>query len=156
MSLALSEILGCKIVSGADYFIEKTGLKESISSFEVVILCEGKFDKSSLEGKIIGELLSKDNQLNYFLGGQYDLDNNLMREYLLGVNYESCCWAVSIYGRSYYNDLDDPTLPDVHRKKAIMAEFTLKGLGALNNKLASLLENRVLGFNKINQSWTQR
>ncbi|WP_420922786.1 hypothetical protein, partial [Acinetobacter baumannii] len=25
-----------------------------------------------------------------------------------------------------------------------------------NNKLASLLENRVLGFNKINQSWTQR
>lgn len=87
---------------------------------------------------------------------QYDLDNNLMREYLLGVNYESCCWAVSVYGRSYYNDLDDPTLPDVHRKKAIMAEFTLKGLGALNNKLASLLENRVLGFNKINQSWTQR
>jgi len=87
---------------------------------------------------------------------QYDLDNNLMREYLLGVNYESCCWAVSVYGRSYYNDLDDPTLPDVHRKKAIMAEFTLKGLGALNNKLASLLENRVLGYNKINQSWTQR
>lgn len=87
---------------------------------------------------------------------QYDLDNNLMREYLLGVNYESCCWAVSVYGRSYYNDLDDPNLPDVHRKKAIMAEFTLKGLGALNNKLASLLENRVLGFNKINQSWTQR
>ncbi|ESK56410.1 LPS-assembly protein LptD [Acinetobacter tjernbergiae] len=87
---------------------------------------------------------------------QYDLDNNLMREYLLGVNYESCCWAVSVYGRSYYNDLDDPNSSDVHRKRAVMAEFTLKGLGALNNKLASLLENRVLGFNKINQSWTQR
>ncbi|WP_416202741.1 hypothetical protein, partial [Acinetobacter pittii] len=40
--------------------------------------------------------------------------------------------------------------------RAIMAEITLKGLGGLNNKLASLLENRVLGFNKINQSWTQR
>ncbi|MGL5158221.1 MAG: LPS-assembly protein LptD, partial [Acinetobacter junii] len=87
---------------------------------------------------------------------QYDLDNNLMREYLLGVNYESCCWAVSVYGRSYYNDLDDPNSPDVRRKRAVMAEFTLKGLGALNNKLASLLESRVLGFNKINQSWTQR
>ncbi|EXT56821.1 hypothetical protein J805_2767 [Acinetobacter sp. 25977_2] len=37
-----------------------------------------------------------------------------------------------------------------------MAEVTLKGLGGLNNKLASILENRVLGFNKINQSWTQR
>lgn len=87
---------------------------------------------------------------------QYDLDNSLMREYLLGVNYESCCWAISVYGRSYYNDLDDPNSPDVHRKRAVMAEVTLKGLGALNNKLASLLENRVLGFNKINQSWTQR
>ncbi|MFO1366326.1 MAG: LPS assembly protein LptD [Acinetobacter parvus] len=87
---------------------------------------------------------------------QYDLDNNLMREYLLGINYESCCWAVSVYGRSYYNDLDDPNSPDVRKKRAVMAEFTLKGLGALNNKLASLLENRVLGFNKINQSWTQR
>ena len=87
---------------------------------------------------------------------QYDLDNNVMREYLLGVNYESCCWAVSVYGRSYYNDLDDPNAPDVRKKNAVMAEFTLKGLGALNNKLASLLENRVLGFNKINQSWTQR
>ena len=87
---------------------------------------------------------------------QYDLDNNLMREYLLGVNYESCCWAVSVYGRSYYNDLDDPNSPDVRKKRAVMAEFTLKGLGALNNKLASLLESRVLGFNKINQSWTQR
>jgi LPS-assembly protein len=36
-----------------------------------------------------------------------------------------------------------------------MAEFTLKGLGAFNNKLASLLEQRVVGFNKSNQSWTQ-
>ena len=87
---------------------------------------------------------------------QHDLDNSLMREYFLGVNYESSCWAISVYGRSYYNDLDDPNSPDVHRKRAVMAEVTLKGLGALNNKLASLLENRVLGFNKINQSWTQR
>lgn len=87
---------------------------------------------------------------------QYDIDNDVTREYLLGLNYESCCWAVSVYGRSYYNDLDDPKSPDVNVKRAVMAEITLKGLGGLNNKLASLLENRVLGFDKINQSWTQR
>jgi LPS-assembly protein len=86
---------------------------------------------------------------------QYDIDHSLAREFLLGVNYESCCWAVSVYGRSYYNDLDDVTQPGVKRKNAIMAEFTLKGLGAFNNKLASLLEQRVVGFNKSNQSWTQ-
>jgi len=85
---------------------------------------------------------------------QYDLDNHVTREYLLGVNYESCCWGLSVYGRSYFNDLDDVSLPDTKPKRAVMAEFTLKGLGGLNNKLSSLLENRILGFDKANQSWT--
>ena len=85
---------------------------------------------------------------------QYDLDNQVAREYLLGVNYESCCWGVSVYGRSYYNDLDNVNDPGVKPKRAVMAEFTLKGLGGLNNKLSSLLENRILGFDKVNQSWT--
>lgn len=87
---------------------------------------------------------------------QYDLDNDVMRDMLLGVNYESCCWGVSVYGRYYYNDLDNPNQAGVSANRAIMAEFTLKGLGGLNNKLGSLLESRVLGFNKTNQSWIQR
>ena len=85
---------------------------------------------------------------------QYDLDNHVAREYLLGVNYESCCWGISVYGRSYFNDLDDVTDSSVSPKRAVMAELTLKGLGGLNNKLSSLLENRILGFDKANQSWT--
>ena len=44
----------------------------------------------------------------------------------------------------------------VNAKRAIMAEISLKGLGGFNKKLSSLLENRILGFNNINQSWTQR
>ncbi|WP_104472240.1 LPS-assembly protein LptD [Acinetobacter indicus] len=87
---------------------------------------------------------------------QYDLDNSIAREYLLGVNYESCCWGISVYGRSYYNDLDDVSDHNVKPKRAIMAELNLKGLGSFNNKLASLLENRILGFNRTNQTWTQR
>ena len=87
---------------------------------------------------------------------QYDLDNNVAREYLLGVNYESCCWGISVYGRSYYNDLDNVNDEGVSPKRAIMAEISLKGLGGFNNKLSSLLESRILGFNNINQSWTQR
>lgn len=85
---------------------------------------------------------------------QYDIDNHIAREYLVGVNYESCCWGVSVYGRSYFNDLDDVTLPDAKPKRAIMAEISLKGLGSFNNKLSSLLEGRVLGYDKVNQSWT--
>lgn len=87
---------------------------------------------------------------------QFDLDNSVAREYLLGVNYESCCWGVSVYGRSYYNDLDDVNDSNVKAKRAIMAEVSLKGLGGLSSKLTSLLENRILGFNNINQTWTER
>lgn len=87
---------------------------------------------------------------------QYDLENNVAREYLLGVNYESCCWGISVYGRSYYNDLDDINEAGVKPKRMIMAELSLRGLGGFNNKLASLLENRILGFNNINQTWTER
>lgn len=87
---------------------------------------------------------------------QYDLKNSYTREWLLGLNYESCCWGMSVYARSYYNDLDDPTFAQVSAKKAVMAEFSLKGLGGLSGKLSSLLENRVIGFNHANQNWTQR
>ena len=85
---------------------------------------------------------------------QYDTDNSIAREFLLGVNYESCCWGVSVYGRSHYNDLDDVNSSDVHARKTIMAEFTFKGLGGLNSKLTSLLEDRILGFDKVKQNWT--
>lgn len=85
---------------------------------------------------------------------QYDIENSAAREFLLGVNYESCCWGVSVYGRSYFNDLDDVRDSNNKPKRAIMAEFTLKGLGGLNSKLSSLLENRILGFDKVKQNWT--
>lgn len=85
---------------------------------------------------------------------QYDMDNSVAREFLLGVNYESCCWGVSVYGRAYYNDLDNVNDSGVKQKRAIMAEFTLKGLGGLNSKLSSLLENRIIGFDKVKQNWT--
>lgn len=87
---------------------------------------------------------------------QYDLNSDVTREWLVGLNYESCCWGVSVYGRSYYNDLDDIKDPNTSAKKAIMAEFSLKGLGGLSGKLASLLEDRVIGFDHVNQNWTQR
>ena len=85
---------------------------------------------------------------------QYDMDSKVAREYLLGLNYESCCWGVSVYGRSYYNDLDNINDSGVKAKRAVMAEFTLKGLGGLNSKLSNLLEDRVLGYDKVNRNWT--
>ena len=71
LSFCLHQILGCEIDSGSKYFMKATNLAEKVNEYEIGVFCEGKFDKSSFEGKIIGELLKNFNGNSYFLGGQY-------------------------------------------------------------------------------------
>ena len=75
LTFTLNQILGCKIESGARYFIEETNLIKQLEKYDIGIFCEGKFDESSLEGKIIGELLKNFKGRRYFLGGQYTAKN---------------------------------------------------------------------------------
>ena len=76
LTFTLNQILGCEIESGAKYFIEETNLIKQLENYDIGIFCEGKFDESSLEGKIIGELLKEFKGHRYFLGGQYTAKNN--------------------------------------------------------------------------------
>ena len=87
---------------------------------------------------------------------QYDFDNNLSREWLLGVNYDACCWRASLYGRSYFNDLDEPTVAGVKPKRAIMMEISLKGLAGFSGNLNSLLEQKILGYQQVETLWNER
>ena len=75
LTFTLSQILGCEIKSGAQYFLEETNLINELKNYDIGIFCEGKFDESSLRGKIIGELLKKFDGHNFFLGGQYTAEN---------------------------------------------------------------------------------
>ena len=75
LSFCLHQILGCEIDSGSEYFMETTNLTEKIKEYEIGVFCEGKFDESSFEGKIIGELLKNFNGNSYFLGGQYKAES---------------------------------------------------------------------------------
>ena len=82
LTFTLNQILGCEIESGAKYFIEETNLIEQLENYGIGIFCEGKFDESSLEGKIIGELLKEFKGHKYFLGGQYAAKNeNIFTDY---------------------------------------------------------------------------
>ena len=67
LSFCLHQILGCEISSGSKYFMETTNLAEKVKEYEIGVFCEGKFDESSFEGKIIGELLKNFNGNGYFL-----------------------------------------------------------------------------------------
>ena len=82
LTFTLNQILGCEIESGAKYFIKETNLIKQLENYDIGIFCEGKFDESSLEGKIIGELLKEFKGHRYFLGGQYAAKNeNIFTDY---------------------------------------------------------------------------
>ncbi|MEC7119321.1 MAG: LPS assembly protein LptD [Pseudomonadota bacterium] len=85
---------------------------------------------------------------------QYDLDKRITRDGLFGLDYDSCCWRVALYGRSYYNDLDDPSTTKPRR--LIMAELTLKGLGGLSGNLANLLRQKIIGYSQVENTWNSR
>ncbi len=80
LGFALSEVLGCELISGAEYFFEKSGLEQKINTFDISILCEGKFDNSSMEGKILGQILKKNKGKSYFLGGIYEYEDRRIFE----------------------------------------------------------------------------
>lgn len=82
-----------------------------------------------------------------FLGAvQYDNRQSRFSDVLAGVNYESCCYGFSIYGRSYYNELDQKDKPN----RAVMAELSLNGIAnKRDGRLASLISDRVLGYNPL-------
>ncbi|MUG32285.1 LPS assembly protein LptD [Psychrobacter sanguinis] len=81
--------------------------------------------------------------------GQYDSRNNKFIDATLGLDYEDCCYGFSIYGRSYYNDLnldDKPT-------RAIMAEFRINGFGDRSSRLSKHLNDKILGYEPVDTLW---
>ncbi len=84
--------------------------------------------------------------------GQYDSRNHKMIDSFIGVDYEDCCYGFSIYGRSYYNDLNvdkDPT-------RAIMAEFRINGFGSnSDSRMTRILSNKILGFEPVDKFWKE-
>lgn len=84
-----------------------------------------------------------------FLGAaQYDRNASRFSDVLVGLDYESCCYGFAVYGRRYYNDLNNKTKPT----QAIMAELSLSGIAnKREGRLATLINDRVLGYNQLNR-----
>ena len=82
LTFTLNQVLGCEVLNGSEYFLNQTSLKEKLNNYQIGIFCEGKFDSSSLNGKIIGELLKIFKGRSYFLGGQFSFkEQNYFKNY---------------------------------------------------------------------------
>lgn len=85
-----------------------------------------------------------------FLGqGQFDMDDNKFIDATVGIDYEDCCYGFSIYGRSYYNDLNLEDKPN----RAVMAEFRINGFGNTRSRLTKHLDDKILGLEPVDYLW---
>ncbi len=67
-----------------------------------------------------------------------DMQNNELLEAVLGLEYESCCWKLSLAGRRWLND------EEIYDSGAFLT-LTLKGLGALGSGSNGFLED-IIGY----------
>lgn len=68
---------------------------------------------------------------------------------LAGVQYEGCCFKVSVVGRHYvtgYNGYVNFATGTPHTDNAVMVELELKGLGSLSSTTSDLLRRDILGY----------
>ncbi len=82
----------------------------------------------------LGERWHSVGRWNYSLRNERDLET------FLGVEYESCCWAMRLVGRRYLND-DDGTY-----NNSVMLQIVLKGLARFGGGVEGVLERGILGY----------
>lgn len=82
---------------------------------------------------------------------QYDLQQQAIQDSLFGVQYDACCWRLSMYRRQYLIDSTD--VAD-NKRSAFFIEFALKGLAGLSSSVNQLLKNRVYGYSQLQDTTT--
>jgi glycerate kinase len=56
IALGFAALAGCKLMSGADYMLRLSGLRDKLKKEDIVISGEGRLDKQSLSHKVVGAL----------------------------------------------------------------------------------------------------
>ena len=78
----------------------------------------------------------------------YDVTNSRNLETFLGVQYESCCWRLSLLGRQWIDRDDNIVLPedDLTEDKGIFLQIQFKGLAGYGTKVNSILKDGIYGY----------
>lgn len=73
----------------------------------------------------------------------YSLEHQESLEALLGLEYESCCWAIRTVFRRYLRNTSGEF------SNGVYVQFELKGLGRLGKKTSTLLTEQIPGFSPL-------
>jgi LPS-assembly protein len=75
----------------------------------------------------------------------YSLEQNVSIESLLGIEYDSCCWALRFAARRYIAD-NDSSDEVFNHDTSFYLQLVLKGLAPVGQNYGALLENAILGY----------
>ncbi|OOR91105.1 LPS biosynthesis protein [Moraxella caviae] len=125
--------------------------ENSLFNFGVVERKENRnFGQRALSAYTASAIFPINNRWRVLSQAQYDYKNSRFMETLLGLNYEDCCYGLSVYARRYRNDLN----PDAGADTAVMAEIRLNGITS-GGRLSRLLSDKVQGFDNVQHAWQQ-
>jgi len=71
----------------------------------------------------------------------YSEEHNVSLDTFIGLEKDTCCWRMRVIARQYVNDALDE-----EPKQGIFFQFELKGLTSFGQKLDSILEENILGY----------
>lgn len=106
------------------------------------------FNQSALSAYTASAIFPINNRWRMMGQLQYDYNLDYVMDSLMGLNYEDCCYGLSIYARRY-RDAFNPHLPP---DTAVMAEVRLNGIGG-GGRLNRLLSEKVLGYDQVQNAW---
>ena len=69
-------------------------------------------------------------------------------ETLVGLEYDTCCWKFQILRRRFVNSSTDSISSQTKTNKTWFFEMQFKGLTSLGNRIDTVLENGILGYQK--------
>ncbi len=77
----------------------------------------------------------------------FSIRDHRHKEWLAGLEYDSCCWALRVVTRNYITNLEDPNWGDhPESNRTLMLQLELKGLSNVGQNIQSLLESQEHGI----------
>lgn len=88
---------------------------------------------------------------NLIAAVQYDVKLEQTQQLLFGFSYESCCWQIRLFKRSYAvnPNLATSNASPGSTRNAIFLEFTLKGLAGATPGMDALLRQNIYGYSQL-------
>ncbi|MDH5435674.1 MAG: LPS assembly protein LptD, partial [Gammaproteobacteria bacterium] len=101
-----------------------------------------RFQRDSLEQTDLAFYWALTHQWHAIGRWNYSVKDDQDLEYMAGLEYQSCCWALQLVSRNYLNGVGGTD------NAVIMLQLTLKGLTSLGHDIDTLLEEGILGYQR--------